>query len=78
MKTLAEVSIYLRIHDGAALIQAGRDRAIKDGLAKDMAEAADVIEDEDYSTALRMILDPGTPPPGTEILDSACEIEDRT
>jgi hypothetical protein len=73
MKT-AEVSVHLQIHDVAALIHAARERAIADGLAGDMITAMEIIEDDDISLALRMFIDPGQPPAGTEILDSSCEI----
>jgi hypothetical protein len=60
-----EVSIYIRVTDEAALLAAAKARA-----------TADKVDPDDVETvhdALRMLLDPGESPPGTEILDSTVE-----
>lgn len=70
---LAEFALYLRITDGPALVAAARERLVEERVVEDLEAATEEIEDEDYSQALRILLDPGESPPGTEILDSVCE-----
>lgn len=70
----AQVSIFLRVIDTRELIAAGRRWLIENGVAESDAEAAGIIDDDDYSKALRYLIDPGISPPGTEIQDSNCEL----
>lgn len=65
--TTYEVSILIEVHDEEALLEAGRAKAIEDGLSAE--DAADM----DAGDCLRWIIDPGESPPGTGIQDSSVE-----
>ena len=65
--TTYEVSILIEVHDEEALLEAGRAKAIEDGM--DPTDAADM----DAGDCLRWFIDPGESPPGTDIQDSSVE-----
>lgn len=59
------IEIWVRVTDRDALYAEAAQRGEDGGLMGYKPKSTD--------DALRMIFDPGTSPPGTEILDSACE-----
>lgn len=65
MKSYA-VTIYVDVHDEAALIALARQTCEEDGV--DAAETVTTVSD-----ALRYIFDPGESPAGCQILDSAVD-----
>ena len=71
-KDTGECSIYFRVTDRKAFIRAARKQAIADKAARNMKEAAELVDD--VSSAARWLFDPGVSPDGCEILDSTCEI----
>jgi hypothetical protein len=68
----ASVSIFVEVNDVAAVVRSARQRMVDDGLDEDYVN--DAIPDDDVSTALRMLLDPGSMCNGAAVLDSECEI----
>lgn len=62
-----EVTITIKVTDEAQMLKAARERAISDGLNSEGADQLGVLE------SLRMLLDPGESPPGTEIQDSSAD-----
>ena len=72
-RTQYQVIISVTVTDPAALAAAAAARAIEDGIeAEDWAETRS-RHDDPIGSDLRMLLDPGVSPPGTQIDDSAAE-----
>jgi hypothetical protein len=66
-----EFSCWLRVSEPEALYAAALARAEADGLSRAYAERAlRNQEGVNVSSCLTMLLDPGQPPPGCEILSS--------
>ena len=73
-KRTFEVSISIEVKDEAELYEYAMRRSIEDGLSEEAAEEMlGSKEEPDISACLRMVIDPGTSPSGTSILDSSCE-----
>jgi hypothetical protein len=68
-----EFSLVFTVKDGAALVAAARQRAIADGICGDDESATEIIGDDDYALAARMLLDPGCDLTGCDIIDAMCE-----
>ena len=66
-----DVTISLRIHDVRAFVKAARKQAIAEGI--DPEEARTTYKATDLGACAVMLLDPGTSPSGSEILESSSE-----
>lgn len=74
---LAELSLYLRVTDTLALANAAAKRAVADGAFETEDAYLEEYPVEEITDHIRMLLDPGESPDGIEILDSACEAQER-
>lgn len=73
----AEFSLHLNIYDKKALAKAAAARAVRDGAFPSISDYLSEHGEDDVSSHVRMLLDPGASPDGCEILDSHCEVYDQ-
>ena len=72
-KQPVSVTIYLTVHDEEEFRSEARDRALRDGLSIEEADAFKCDERTSLGECARMLIDPGLSPAGSQIEDSTAE-----
>lgn len=67
------VTIDVDVHDKRALYREARAKAKFDGLGSNLADLLGTAKKPDIGACLIMILDPGSSPDGTSIVESRVE-----